>query len=569
MRWEYILTFIVLYTIIATIIKHRKLLPDYVNISGPILTIRSQRGLNTIENLANNYNWGLWGNIGVISAIITGIIGAFFVVTSIIGIILEPNEVALQGPSDMVVIPGVNRFLPLSAAPELILGLTIGMIVHEGGHAIYCRVGDINIKSTGVIFGALIPLGAFVEPDEESSKNADVKSQLRMYAAGIMNNYAVFAVSLVLLFVFVGVLVSPVIGIGVSTVLTDSPAEKMGLSEGDVITAVDNETIESNDEFNNYLSNNAQTITLDDGRTLDIPKGAYVSQTPQSTNLNIKDTIISVNGYDVKNPSELEKQFRNISDTHADIKLSDGNSATVPIGVYATAQENTGIATDMNLDMGESTYIFEINNERVYNGNDVIDKIDNRENDNISITYLDAEENVVTTNTTYDSNDNSITMSNMISGVGTSVLGINIYPADSFHDILTIDNSIVGNLQNILLIVLLPLASLAPMFEANFPGFTPMIQNFYTMSPIVPEFAVGIMFFGINVLFWSAWINFNLALFNCIPTFALDGGHILRAMSEMILGDYASESTIKWFVRTIQMFLLLCLLFIIFIPILL
>ena len=42
--------------------------------------------------------------------------------------------------------------------------------------------------------------------------------------------------------------------------------------------------------------------------------------------------------------------------------------------------------------------------------------------------------------------------------------------------------------------------------------------------------------FGLaNVLFWTGWVNINLGLFNCIPSYPLDGGHILRSCVEAAL----------------------------------
>jgi membrane-associated protease RseP (regulator of RpoE activity) len=566
--WEYVLGFILLYTVLATIVQKKDWIPDSFSIWGPILTIRSEIGLDTIESLANRYYkfWVPWGTLGVFASIVTAFVGVFFVVVSVFGVIMQPNEVTIQGPTDMIVIPGVNRFLPLSAGPEILLGLIIGMVVHEMGHAILCRVGDINVKSTGVILGALIPLGAFVEPDEESSEKATLKAQLRMYAAGIMNNFAIFALSIIGLFLIVSLLISPAPGIGVSNVLGDSPAERMDISDGDRITGVNNETITSQEQFLSLLEDDANTLTINEEKVVNIEGSAYVTKVPDGFDLKPKDTIREVNGNRVNSPSELRTKMLSVEDNYATLTLENGNDVEYPVGAYITSEKRTGLMEDMNLSTGESTFVFSVNDVRVYDGQSLINEFNNTESANI--TYLDKNGDVVTKTVSVDSGDDSAVISSNISSLSTSLLGVNIYPAEQFYNLLTPADSIIGNLQNVLGLLLLPLASLTPGIESNFPGFTPYIQNFYVMSG-VPEFSVGGLYFTANVFFWTAWMNFNLAIFNCIPTFALDGGHILRASSEMALQNHISDVNISRIVKIIKGILLACLSAIFFVPIIL
>lgn len=564
--WEYFVGAILLYTFVAIIVQKKELLPDSYNISGPILTIRTQKGLGFIEKISNKYYkfWIPWGTIGVISSILTALIGVFFVFTSVFGLLTQPEQVGIQGPSDMLVIPGVNRFLPLSAAPEILAGLFIGMVIHEMGHAILCRVGNINVKSTGVILGALIPLGAFVEPDEYSAESASLKKQLRMYAAGIMNNYAAFIISIVGLFLIVSLFISPASGIGIFSVLDDSPAERMDIEKGDRITGVDGTNIESQEQFIELINKeDTSEITINKERNISLENSAYVTQVPKNYGLQIKDTIVSVNGENIKSPTELQNKLSSTQDNYVNLTLENEDNVEYPVGAYVTAKESEGLMKDINLNAGESTYIFSINDNRVYDSQSLISELNKSQS--VDITYMDKNGDITTKNTEINDIDNSTYVSENISGLSTSVLGVNTYPAEQFYNFLTPADTIMGNLQNIFGLLLLPLASLTPGIEANFPGFTSYVQNFYVVNG-VPEFAVGGLYFITNVFFWSAWTNFNLAIFNCIPTFALDGGHILRATSELLLQDRVSDKIINIFVLGIKLSLLACLLLILFVP---
>jgi membrane-associated protease RseP (regulator of RpoE activity) len=53
--------------------------------------------------------------------------------------------------------------------------------------------------------------------------------------------------------------------------------------------------------------------------------------------------------------------------------------------------------------------------------------------------------------------------------------------------------------------------------------FSDTMQNFYT-SPI-GEYT----YFTANILFWLWFVNFNLAIFNALPLYPLDGGQALRS----------------------------------------
>lgn len=110
------------------------------------------------------------------------------------------DTISTTAPGVTLLLPGVN--LPLI---EGITALFIILLVHEGAHAILAVIGRVPLLSSGVALFGVVPIGAFVEPDEKrlASKSAEV--QTRVLVAGSASNLftSIFFFALLLSFLFI------------------------------------------------------------------------------------------------------------------------------------------------------------------------------------------------------------------------------------------------------------------------------------------------------------------------------------------------------------------------------
>jgi membrane-associated protease RseP (regulator of RpoE activity) len=266
------------YWLFVIFLNNRGILAQHgISAYGPLLMVRTTRGLLLLDKLANPKKfWRVFANIGIPLTVL----GMFFM----LGILLlgdinllvtQPAPTTYNEPQNVLLIPGINQFIPLTWG---LIGLIVTIVVHELSHGVLSRVADIKVKSLGLLV-ALVPLGAFTEPDEAQLLGTDAApgdkiatrpERLRVFSAGITANFAVALIAFLLFFGPVLSSITSVEGYGIAGVVSGSPAEKAGLQPGMVINQIDSVRISNTGEFNTFMNttHQGQTITVkatDDG----------------------------------------------------------------------------------------------------------------------------------------------------------------------------------------------------------------------------------------------------------------------------------------------------------------
>lgn len=221
----------------------------------PLLTVRTKLFGGIFDRLGSfsASRYASW--VALILVPIVAAIGLYLISSSLFTLLWTPaaRDITRElGPASILLLPGINPILPIFYGW---LAIIFAIIIHEGAHGIIARNRGLNVKSSGLLFFLIIPIGAFVDVDEEQIAKAKPRDSLRVMAAGVGGNIVAAIVCLIAVLIIVNGLTPVVDGVYISEVTQGMPAETAGLLQGDVFFSVDNVLIDNSDILNTTLSN--------------------------------------------------------------------------------------------------------------------------------------------------------------------------------------------------------------------------------------------------------------------------------------------------------------------------
>jgi membrane-associated protease RseP (regulator of RpoE activity) len=482
------------YALILILLKVKNVYSkEGISLWGPFLMWRTQKGKKLIERLAKR-KWFFSGfaSFAIGLVFVTMFFMMLLLIWSATLVSRIPPEAA-PGPELLIAIPGVNPIIPIWYG---IIALAVAIVIHEFAHGILTRVANLTVKSLGVVL-CVIPIGAFVEPDEEEIKATTRQKRMRLFAAGPATNI-IFAIICAVLFswAFIGSVAPVHDGVMLAGALEDSPGYDAGIdSLWMEITDINGTPITEYDDFEAVpaprpLENITVTYFFkDELTTVDARSGVVILHVTEDypaheAGIEAGMIFVEVDSVEIRN----DKDFRDVmGDTQA------GQTVNITLYRYNETLEsyllfNTSATLEDKYEFYEDNYPASFNDED-YKGKGFL---------GVSHSYLGVQPG---------------------GNPGTFM--------DTLSRPLSSADSSGEALLNIAVYTLLPFQRLSP--------FPSAMTDLYQVEGPLAVLPAELFWFLADLLYWLFWLNLMVGLTNALPAGPLDGGQLFKDGLEGLL----------------------------------
>lgn len=147
-----------------------------------------------------------------------------------------------------LIVPGVT--IPFW---EGLIAIIVAATVHEIAHGVLAMVEKLEVKNSGAILFGVLPIGAFVEPNEQKLARMEIQQKRRILIAGTTSNFLVFMVVGILAnFLWAPFVLGFADGVKITGITKDAAAAGI-LMEGDLIKSIDGISVTNLEELRNHL----------------------------------------------------------------------------------------------------------------------------------------------------------------------------------------------------------------------------------------------------------------------------------------------------------------------------
>ncbi len=200
-----------------------------IEFSYGIIIRRWDRGLQLIDGFVNKRRNFLrkLGTVAVYISVATAIFG--------LGFLLWFSFTAQRGIG--LALPSVGGYQypgPVISIPfwYWLIGIFLIIVTHESMHAVYARLENVKVKNYGILLLLVLPIGAFVDPDNKGLKRLSFMKKLRVLVAGSFINIVTGLITVLLFFGLVNLAnyAFSLDGVKFESTIPSTPANAVGLS---------------------------------------------------------------------------------------------------------------------------------------------------------------------------------------------------------------------------------------------------------------------------------------------------------------------------------------------------